>query len=193
MHFLPCDIMNLIVVLALLQILLTCVLNLKSFVIVAPGYLLHSTFSRTVPCKVYMKHKCFSPFSCQLHHIAFDGLKSHTLFPCPASQSINILLKFQCVFCVFNFTVANTFVSKMSYFRLNVFRYLHSRVLKELATELGTVVAHLFQHSLDTGEIPKEWSVANICPLCKKGDMALACNHRPVSLTCVYLASYSNT
>ena len=42
---------------------------------------------------------------------------------------------------------------------------LHPRVLKELATELGPVFAHLFQQSIDTGEIPKEWSLANICPL----------------------------
>ena len=32
---------------------------------------------------------------------------------------------------------------------------LHPRVLKELATELGPVFAHLFQQSIDTGEIPK--------------------------------------
>ena len=32
---------------------------------------------------------------------------------------------------------------------------LHPRVLKELATELGPVFAHLFQKYLDTGEIPK--------------------------------------
>ena len=32
---------------------------------------------------------------------------------------------------------------------------------------------------------PKTWSLANICPLYKKGDRALACNYRPVSLTCV--------
>ena len=62
---------------------------------------------------------------------------------------------------------------------------LHPRVLKELASELGPVFAHLFQQSIDTGEIPKEWSLANICPLFKKGDMSLACNYRPVSLTCV--------
>ena len=62
---------------------------------------------------------------------------------------------------------------------------LHPKVLKELATELGPVFAHLFQTSLDTGEIPKEWSLANICPHYKKGDRALACNYRPVSLTCV--------
>ena len=32
---------------------------------------------------------------------------------------------------------------------------LHPRVLKELATELGPVFAHLFQQSIGTGEIPK--------------------------------------
>ena len=62
---------------------------------------------------------------------------------------------------------------------------LHPRVLKELASELGPVFAHLFQQSIDMGEIPKEWSLANICPLFKKGDRSLACNYRPVSLTCV--------
>ena len=62
---------------------------------------------------------------------------------------------------------------------------LHPRVLKELATELCPVFAHLFQQSIDTGEIQKEWSLANICPLFKKSDRSLACNYRPVSLTCV--------
>ena len=61
----------------------------------------------------------------------------------------------------------------------------HPRVLKELATELGPVFAYLFQQSVDTGEIPKEWSLANNCPLFKKSDRSLACNYRPVSLTCV--------
>ena len=69
---------------------------------------------------------------------------------------------------------------------------LHPRVLKELATELGLVFAHLFPQSIDTSEIPKKWSLANICPLFKKSDRSLACNYCPVSLTCD-LASYSNT
>ena len=47
--------------------------------------------------------------------------------------------------------------------------YLHLRVLKELANELGPVFACLFQQSLDTGKIPKEWLLANICLLFKKG------------------------
>ena len=55
---------------------------------------------------------------------------------------------------------------------------LHPRVLKELAKELGPVFAHLFQQSINTGEIPKEWSLANICPLFKKGDRSLVHTNR---------------
>ena len=58
-------------------------------------------------------------------------------------------------------------------------------MLKKLTTEVGPVFAHLFQQSIDKGGIPTEWSLANICPLFKKGDRFLACNYRPVSFTCV--------
>ena len=51
--------------------------------------------------------------------------------------------------------------------------------------ELGTVFAHLFQQSIDTGEIPKERSLANIYPVFKKDDRSLASNYHPVSLTCI--------
>ena len=56
----------------------------------------------------------FDPFPCYLHHIAFDRLKSHTQIPCPASQLIYIFLKFQCVLCIFNFSVTNSVISKES-------------------------------------------------------------------------------
>ena len=60
------------------------------------------------------------PFSCQLHHIVFDRLKSHTQLPCPGTQSINIPLKFYCVFFILNFPITNTVISKKSYLRLNI-------------------------------------------------------------------------
>ena len=62
----------------------------------------------------------FDPFPCYLHHIAFDRLKSHTPFSYPASQLIHIFLTFQCVLCILNFSVANTFIRKESYYRINV-------------------------------------------------------------------------
>ena len=62
----------------------------------------------------------FYPFPCYLHQIAIDRLKSHTPFPCPASQLIYIFLKFQCVLCILNFSVANTVIRKETYFRIKV-------------------------------------------------------------------------
>ena len=65
------------------------------------------------------------PFSCQLHHIAFDRLKSHTPLPCPGTQSINIPLKFHCVFFILNFTIANTVISKKSLFQTQYLMRCH--------------------------------------------------------------------
>ena len=44
-------------------------------------------------------------------------------------------------------------------------------------------LAHIFQQSLDTGEVPEDWRTANITPIHKKGDRAEPSNYRPVSLT----------
>ena len=43
----------------------------------------------------------------------------------------------------------------------------------------------VFQRSIDSGELPKDWREANIAPVFKKGDRHLPENYRPVSLTCV--------
>ena len=56
-------------------------------------------------------------------------------------------------------------------------------VLKELPSELGPVFAHLFQQSIESGVISKEWSLANIYPLFKKAERSLACNYRSIFLT----------
>ena len=70
---------------------------------------------------------------------------------------------------------------------------LYPRVLKELASELGPVFAHLFQQSSDTGEIPKEWSLANICPLFRKGDRSLACNYRRLPNLCTVQVAWTHS
>ena len=41
----------------------------------------------------------------------------------------------------------------------------------------------IFTQSLDTGELPRDWSLANVAPIFKKGNRVLAENYRPVSLT----------
>ena len=60
-----------------------------------------------------------------------------------------------------------------------------ARLLKNLATELAPAVTSIFSQSLDTGEIPKDWSIAWITPVFKKGTRSDPANYRPVSLTCI--------
>ena len=58
-------------------------------------------------------------------------------------------------------------------------------VLKQCATSLAPAVTILFQKSLDSGVLPKDWTDANVTPIFKKGDRQSAGNYRPVSLTSV--------
>ena len=46
-------------------------------------------------------------------------------------------------------------------------------------------ISVLFQKSIDSGKLPKDWTDANITPVFKKGDRHSAENYRPVSLTSV--------
>ncbi|KAI8484554.1 hypothetical protein Bbelb_376610, partial [Branchiostoma belcheri] len=57
--------------------------------------------------------------------------------------------------------------------------------LKLTASEIAPVLTNIFQHSLNTAEIPKDWRDSNICAIFKKGDRAVPSNYRPVSLTCI--------
>ena len=58
-------------------------------------------------------------------------------------------------------------------------------VLKECASELSLAVTCLFQSSIDSGQLPSDWTNANVSPIFKKGDRHKAENYRPVSLTSV--------
>ena len=46
----------------------------------------------------------------------------------------------------------------------------------------------IFEQSLNTGDLPAEWTLANGAPIFKKGSKLQAVNYRPV-----FLVSYSNT
>ena len=60
-----------------------------------------------------------------------------------------------------------------------------NQVLSTCAENLAPVVSTIFQKSLDSGKLPKDWTDANIAPVYKKGDKHAAENYRPVSLTSV--------
>jgi hypothetical protein len=58
-------------------------------------------------------------------------------------------------------------------------------ILKELRYEILDIVSLIFQKSLNTGQLPSEWTKANVAPLFTKGDTSDPANYRPISLTCV--------
>ena len=58
-------------------------------------------------------------------------------------------------------------------------------VLQKLRDVIAPILQVIFQRSLNTGRVPKDWSIAFVCPLFKKGDSSLASNYRPISLTSI--------
>ena len=62
---------------------------------------------------------------------------------------------------------------------------LHPRVLKHLAAEIAPSLTVIYNESLPTGEVPKDWRKENIALIFKKGERYIAANYRPISLTCV--------
>jgi hypothetical protein len=59
---------------------------------------------------------------------------------------------------------------------------LPTRVLKECAPQLAPSITTLFNDSLNSGNIPKAWKLANVVPLHKKGNKHQSNNYRPISL-----------
>ena len=62
---------------------------------------------------------------------------------------------------------------------------IHPRFLKEGAEQLAEPLKIIFEFSFNSGQIPEDWSLANITAIFKKGNKNEPGNYRPVSLTSV--------
>ena len=62
---------------------------------------------------------------------------------------------------------------------------IHPRVLNNAAVTLALPLSIIFNTSLQTKTLPKEWKHANISAIFKKGKKTLPQNYRPVSLTSI--------
>ena len=55
-------------------------------------------------------------------------------------------------------------------------------MLKPVAKAVAKPLSILFNRSLNEGDYPDIWKIANVTPIFKKGDKSLVSNYRPVSL-----------
>ena len=62
---------------------------------------------------------------------------------------------------------------------------MHPRVLREVAEQVSEMLTDIFNSSLESGQVPEDWRVANVTPLLKKGSREELGNYRPVSSTSV--------
>ena len=59
------------------------------------------------------------------------------------------------------------------------------RILKENAAILAPILQVIFSQTLETGELPLDWLLANVTSIFISGDRTLPVNYRPISLTSV--------
>ncbi len=62
---------------------------------------------------------------------------------------------------------------------------IHPRILYELRDELAYPLVMLFNQSIRSEELPRDWLSANITAVYKKGKKSAVNNYRPISLTCI--------
>ena len=67
---------------------------------------------------------------------------------------------------------------------------IHGKILKNCAVSLAYPLSILFRISYNTGSVPREWKLANVVPVHKKGSKENIENYRPISLTCLVMKTF---
>ena len=63
--------------------------------------------------------------------------------------------------------------------------HITPKLLKLSADFISDPLSRLFNQSMSSGTLPKDWTTANIVPVYKKGERCLVQNYQPISLTSV--------
>ncbi|KFQ89025.1 hypothetical protein N337_00969, partial [Phoenicopterus ruber ruber] len=87
-----------------------------------------------------------------------------------------------------DFPFVDTEIIRDRLYQLNVHKSMgpdaiHPRVVKELMDAMAEPLSIIYQRSWESEEVPVDWKLANVIPICKEGIKELPGNYRPVSLT----------
>ena len=67
---------------------------------------------------------------------------------------------------------------------------IHGKILKHCAVSLAYPLSLMFKISYNTGCIPRDWKLAHVVPVHKKGSKNNIENYRPISLTSLVMKTY---
>ena len=67
---------------------------------------------------------------------------------------------------------------------------IHGKILKYCAVSLAYPLSLMFKISYNTGCIPRDWKLAHVVPVHKKGSKNNVENYRPISLTSLVMKTY---
>jgi len=62
---------------------------------------------------------------------------------------------------------------------------VHPHVLRELADEVATPLANIFEKLWQSGKVPANWKRGNLTPIFKKRKKENPGNYRPVNFLCL--------
>ena len=63
---------------------------------------------------------------------------------------------------------------------------INSKILKEICESIAFPLAHIFNLSFNTGEVPELLKIAKVVPIYKKGERNQPGNYRPISLLSIF-------
>ena len=111
----------------------------------------------------------------------------HSVFNKPTEGEEMPEMNVLCEDSIRNITITPNMVEKQLD-KLNKFKAcgpdnIHPHVLKETASAICLPLSIIFNESLQIGQTPDDWKMANVSPIFKKGDRNDPANYRPVSLT----------
>ena len=124
---------------------------------------------------ITFKFNCYLDYSKPKESYVYEKADFH---------SMKIQLEIRTDTCIYNISE----MVRREIVNLNVYKAcgpdeINPRLLIELVDSISRPIALLLNETMKHGEIPKDWKLANVSPIYKKGAKNRAENCRPVSLT----------